>query len=372
MIEKIHSENYQLNLNQRDQADPGEHQANIQNNIVHDPLDNNPFFNLLFSELSSEDPQQKEEKAEDKKQDTKINLILKSELYKEEQQNIFPEKDLNINNPQFQNDIEEVIEDNVDNELYYSKFENLTSIIHINPNITLNDDINININKNFSQHKNSNINRTKNKNEPLNEKLIVRMGSLGNITTEKGIREKYKVKYKKKCIKTIAKKCYIKYFIRFLKKYGNNLIKKSKVQKKFNNNKLFSPTKSLISFLINENNTNILLFTVKDIFCYKNKNLKNNSQIKNEKYINNVLDYINEFYDEDKENYANIISFFNMNIQDACELFEESKRFECYKTNQNIIIHNEAFKQKYGFCLIEKNGFIKLIKKDGNSADKNK
>ena len=74
-----------------------------------------------------------------------------SELGEEnELQNIFPEKGFNINNTQFQNDIEEIIEDNEDNELYSNKFENLTSIIDINPNFSLNliDDINININLN--------------------------------------------------------------------------------------------------------------------------------------------------------------------------------------------------------------------------------
>ena len=122
--------------------------------------------------------------------------------------------------------------------------------------------------------------------------------------------------------------------------------------------------------MINENNSNLLLFSVKDIFCYKNKKLKKNSQIKNEKCINNLLDYINEFYDEDKENYEKIISFLNMNIQDVFELFEESKEFEYYRTNEKVIIHNKTFKQKYGFCLIEKNGFIKMIKSEGNSGEK--
>ena len=55
-----------------------------------------------------------------------------------------------------------------------------------------------------------------------------------------------------------------------------------------------------------------------------------------------------------------------MNIQDACELFEESKEFNQYMNNQKIIMHNKDYKQKFGFCLIEKNGFIKMIKNNGN------
>ena len=374
MIEKIYCENYQLNLNQGDPPDPGEHQANNQNNIIQNPLDNNPFFNILFSDQSSEDPQQKEEKEEDKNQDAKRNTIQKSdesELVEEnEQQNIFPEKGLNINNTQFQNDIEEIIEDNVDNEPYSNRFENLTSFIDINPNIKLNliHDINIsdNIDKNFSKYKNSNIKITRNENYLINENLIEGRGPVGTIIRKKRSRERDKVK----CRKKIVKKYYIKHFIRFLKKYGNSLIKKSKLQKKLYNNKLYSPTKSFVLFLINENNSNLLLFTVKDIFCYKNKKLKKNSQINNEKCINNLLDYINEFYDENKENYEKIISFLNMNIQDASVLFEESKEFKDYSTNEKVIKHNRAFKQKYGFCLIEKNEFIKMIKSDGNSDDK--
>ena len=137
MIEKIESEskNFQLNLNQGDPPEPGEHQQNNQQDIVQDPLDNNPFFNILFSDPLSEEPQPKEEKEKDKSQDTKRNIIQKSdeiELSEEnEQQNIFPIKVFNINSPQFQNDREKVIEENIDNELYY-KFENLSIIININ------------------------------------------------------------------------------------------------------------------------------------------------------------------------------------------------------------------------------------------------
>ena len=379
MIEKIESEskNFQLNLNQGDPPEPGEHQQNNQQDIVQDPLDNNPFFNILFSDPLSEEPQPKEEKEKDKSQDTKRNIIQKSdeiELSEEnEQQNIFPIKVFNINSPQFQNDREKVIEENIDNELYY-KFENLSIIININSNIPLDliGDINININKNFLQYKNPNYKLIKNNNYLLNENLIMDRDSWGKIIAKKHSREKDRIKGENKYRKNIVKKYYIKHFIRFLKKYGNILIKKSKLQKKLYNNKLYSPTKSYILFLINENNSNLLLFTVKDIFCCKNKKLKKNSQINNEKCINNLLDYINEFYDENKENYEKIISFLNMNIQDACELFEESKEFECYRTNEIVILHNKTFKQKYGFCLIEKNGFIKMIKSDGNSDDKKK
>ena len=48
------------------------------------------------------------------------------------------------------------------------------------------------------------------------------------------------------------------------------------------------------------------------------------------------------------------------------------KNLKCYRTNEIVILHNKTFKQKYGFCLIEKNGFIKMIKSDGNSDDKKK
>lgn len=363
MIEKIQSDDYQLNINQRLPPDPGEQEENDQEDIDQNLLGNSPtYFNILFPDQSSEDPQPKEEEEEEEKnQDIIKNPIEKSEeseqIEENEQQNFFHIKYLNKNNIQFQNDIEKVNEDNINKELY--KYENLTTIIHKKSNIilNLNHDININLNKNLLQYKNSTIKITKNKNYHLNENLIVSGVSQNKITSKKRLRENVKFKCKNKYRKNIIKKYYIKHFIRFLKKHGKKLIIKSKLQKYFHIDKLYSPTKSLILFLIKEDNTNLLLFTVKDILSNKNKILIDNPKIKNEKCINKL----------DIENYEEIISFFNKNIQDACKLFEESKEFKDYITKQKIIIHNKAFKQKFGFCFIEKNEFIKMIKNNGNS-----
>ena len=368
MIEKIQSDECQLNINQDPPPDPGEYETNNQQDIASNILNNSPpYFNNLFSD-PSEDPQTKEEKEEDKNQDTKRNPLQKSEeneiIEENDNQNVFPSKDFSVNNIQFHNDIEKLPEDNIDNnidnEFDYDKFENLAIIKHKNSNITENlnfgFNINNNINKSFLQNKNPFTEISKNKKYLLNGNSNIKINSKDEIISKKCLREKDKIKCKKKYRKNIIKKYYIKHFIRFLKKYGNILIKKTKLQTKFHKDKLSIPTKSLILLLINEDNLNILLFTVKDIFCYK--------QIKNEKIINNLLDYINE--PPYKDNYDKIISFFNMNIQDACELFEESKEFNQYMNNQKIIMHNKDFKQKFGFCLIEKNGFIKMIKNNGN------
>ena len=365
MIEKIKIDDYHKNLNQDSPPDPEEYAANNHQENTLDHFNNNPtYFNNLFSDLPSEDPQPKEEKEEDKNQDTKRKILQKSEesgLFEEnEQKIIYSLKDLRKNNIQFQNDIEISKEDNI---VIDFKRENLTTIIHKNSNI--------NIDKSFQQYKIPNIEIIKNKNYHLNEKLIITRNSRHKIISKKSLREKDKIKCKNR-LKKIVKKYYIIHFIRFLKKYGNNLIKKSKMKKEFLNDKLKSPTKSLKLFLINENNSNILLFTVKNIFCYKKKNLKNNSQIKNEKFINNLFDSFIELPDKDKEKYEKIISFFDMNIQDACKLFEKSKEFKYYTTKPKIIIYNRDFEQKFGFNLIEKNEFIKMIKINGDGGYRKK
>ena len=368
MIEKIQSDECQLNINQGPPPDPGEYETNNQQDIAPNLLNKSaPYFNNLFSA-----PQTKEEKEEDKSQDIKRNPLQKSKeneiIEENDNQNIFPSKDFSVNNIQFHNDIEKLPEDNIDNnidtEFDYDKFENLTIIKHKNSNITENlnfcNNININnnINKGFLQNKNLFTEISKNKKYLLNGNSNIKINSKHEIISKKWLREKDKIKCKKKYRKNIIKKYYIVHFIRFLKKYGNILIKKIILPTKFHKDKLYIPTKSLILLLINEDNSNILLFTIKDIFCYK--------QIKNEKIINNLWDYINKHPYKDKDNYDKIISFFNMNIQDACELFEESKEFNQYMNNQKIIMHNKDFKLKFGFCLIEKNGFIKMIKNNGN------
>ena len=213
-------------------------------------------------------------------------------------------------------------EDNINNGPDYNKFEILTTIIHKNEDVTqnLNDNGNTNmdININFPQNKNrftEIINNNIKGNE--NEKNI----------SKKRPREKNKItKCKKRCIKR-----YIVYYIKYLKKYVNKLIKKSKLQNKFHNDKLLSTTSTFISLLIDEDNSNILSF-VKDIFCHKMKNLKNDSQINNEKYINNLLNYIKEPP-------------------------EKSGEFKHCMINPEIIKYNKEFKKKFGYCLAEKNSF---------------
>lgn len=356
MIEKIKFDDYRLDIN-KDPPNPGEcEENNYQENTLDLPNDSPTYFNYFFLDQTSEDIHPKEEKEDDKNQDTKRNPLQKDEesgvVEEDEKKIILSSNNLNINNIQFRNDINISKEDNADNVLDDYKLEKITTIINNNSKI------NSNFGTNFPQHKNSNIEIVKNKNHLLNENLIVNGNSKDKIISKKFSRKKSKIKYKKK-LKRIVKKYYIIHFIRFLKKYGNNLIKKSKLQKGLHNDKLYSPTKSLILFLLNEDNPRVLLYTVKDIFCYKKKNLKNNIKINNEKFINKIFCYIDEGDDK-------IISFFNMNVQDACKLFEESKEFNNYTAKQKIIIYNKDFKQKFGFCLTEKNEFIKMIKNNGN------
>ena len=157
------------------------------------------------------------------------------------------------------------------------------------------------------------------------------------------------------------------YTSKFLKEYGNKLINDCKFQNEMKNLKLFSPSYKYFTGNSNEKENKIFLnFTVEQIFSYPDTTLKkdNRLQKKNKDIINTLLNYIENKYDiEVPENMEKLKNFLKMTFEDIIILFYNSKQFKDYSSDPKTLFLDKHFIKIKGFSLLEKNGFIKLIKK---------
>ena len=157
------------------------------------------------------------------------------------------------------------------------------------------------------------------------------------------------------------------YIIKFIKEYGNDLIKKCDFQNKLKKLKLFSPNYKYFTGNSNIKDIKIFLnFTVEKIFTYpEGKTEKNDNRLQrqNKDIIKEFKDYIDEeFPEEVPEKFQNLKNFFNMTFQDAIYMFYESKQFKDYCSSPKTIFLDRQFVKAKGFSLLEKNAFFKLMK----------
>ena len=160
-----------------------------------------------------------------------------------------------------------------------------------------------------------------------------------------------------------GKKFFKTNFSSFLKKFANRLIKNSCLPK---NLKLKISSPNSLSFTSNvkdSDNLAFLSFSVQEIFCYYKESNKcqNSLQIRNQKKIENIMNYIENCENDSK--FEKIDSFFKMSLEDAYELFYESKEFKRYAKTSKAIELDKEFKAQKRISLLEKNGFIMMIKK---------
>jgi len=154
-------------------------------------------------------------------------------------------------------------------------------------------------------------------------------------------------------------------FSKFLKNYGNMLIKGSFLPKELKKEKLSAP--NFLSFTGNaaeKDNYKFLFFKVEDIFCfYKNENCQISLQKKNRRTIDKILQFIDG--SESEEKYSYVKAFFKMSLEDAYGIFYESEDFKKYATDSKTVFLDKEFKVEKGYSLLEKNAFVKMIKMYG-------
>ena len=169
----------------------------------------------------------------------------------------------------------------------------------------------------------------------------------------------------------------IKYFkvnvIKFIKEYGNILIKLCDFPNRLKKLRLFSPSYKYFTGNSNEKDNKLFInFNLETIFCYPEGNKNDNRlQRQNKETIKCFKEYIEEKYKEEiPEKYQKLLNYFNMTFQDAIVLFYESKQFKDYSSSSKTIFLDKYFIKTKGFSLLEKNGFLKLIKNTQKSECK--
>jgi hypothetical protein len=158
------------------------------------------------------------------------------------------------------------------------------------------------------------------------------------------------------------------YISKYIKNYGNDLIKECKFQNKLQKIKLFSPSYDYFTGNSNEKDNNVYLdFTVEQILTYpdkKNKKKKGDRlQRQNQENIKALKDYIEDNYEENvPEKMQELLNFFRMTYEEIVTLFYKSNKFTDYSSSEKTRKLDELFIKTKGFSLMENNGFIKLMK----------
>ena len=160
------------------------------------------------------------------------------------------------------------------------------------------------------------------------------------------------------------------YISKYMKDYGNELIKKCNFKNRLNNAKLFSPSYKYFTGNSNfKDNVKFLELTVEEIFTYPDKQVKkddNRLQRQNKDIIKDIKDHIEEKYGDDiPEECIKLLDYFRMSFEDVIMRFYESEYFTKYTSSEKAR-RNDYFYKAKGYSILEKNAFIKLIKDYAN------
>ena len=114
-----------------------------------------------------------------------------------------------------------------------------------------------------------------------------------------------------------------------------------------------------------EDNKIFLSKTIKSILIVGIDCIKSSNQKKNKKNIEIVE---NIYKEKNKEIKCDLLSFLNMTMEDSIKIFYDEEEFHKFRRLENIIYFDKKFYQEKNFSLLEKYGFIELIKNyKGNS-----
>lgn len=159
------------------------------------------------------------------------------------------------------------------------------------------------------------------------------------------------------------KKIFIKNFLNYLLDHGKKLIINCNFGKIFGYLKLHMPNYKLYAGNPKEkDNRNFLKKKIKEVFMDYDKTSEKGTgrQKDNEKLINKIYEKI-QF---PSENEKILIEFFEMNIEKGLEMYYESEEFQKFKDDETNQYYDKIFykEKNRNFSLLEKNGFIKLVK----------
>jgi hypothetical protein len=108
-------------------------------------------------------------------------------------------------------------------------------------------------------------------------------------------------------------------------------------------------------------NYKFLSWTIKEIII-----LKQNKGNQNRQFNNKILiDYIekNENKSVSKDSYKEFINFIDNKLEHAfLDFYENKNEFIKISKDKDCIFFDKCFKRETGFSLLEKNGFLKVLK----------
>jgi hypothetical protein len=190
-----------------------------------------------------------------------------------------------------------------------------------------------------------------------NSKEII--GKKGEINLKKNIF----ICEKEKKDKLYRKDAYFKHFkaifVKYLKNKLNNL--KDLCFPNFILNKFSTPNYKFTGNAKQIDNNNFLSWSIKEIFIYS-ENEKNENRQYNNKLL---IEYIekNEKKAKDKKSYQELIIYFNKKLENAyIEFYDNKNEFDKLQNDKDCIFFDKYFKNETGMSLLEKNGFLKVIK----------
>lgn len=108
-------------------------------------------------------------------------------------------------------------------------------------------------------------------------------------------------------------------------------------------------------------NYKFLSWTIKEIIIFKQNKSTQNRQFNNKK----LIDYIetNDHKSVSKDSYNELIKYINNKLEHAIiEFYENNNEFIKISKDKDCIFFDKFFKRETGFSLLEKNGFLKVLK----------
>ena len=108
--------------------------------------------------------------------------------------------------------------------------------------------------------------------------------------------------------------------------------------------------------------------TLKEVYTYieidkdKDKKAKGiKKKDKNADLIEIIFNYKPKSYD-DSQNLEKLKQYLDMTVEKSIELYYQSESFKVFSSGEKIKFFDCKFIKEKGFSMLEKNGFIKLIK----------
>ena len=168
---------------------------------------------------------------------------------------------------------------------------------------------------------------------------------------------------KEKKDKLYRKDAYFKHFKAIFVKYLKNKLNylKDKCFPIFMLNKFSTPNYRFTGNAKQIDNYNFFSWSIKEILIY-NENEKNENRQYNNKLL---IEYIekNEKKAKDKKSYHELVVYLNNKLENAyIEFYCNKSEFDKLQNDKDCIFYDKYFKKETGMSLLEKNGFLKVIK----------